>query len=168
MALSVTNLVLNITLISNYMNSLRCLHSAPPLSENKNLSKTAETWASYLANNKKFYHSDYFYGENMAMTWYNSKEGNSGTSYVIDAINRWYSELPNYDFRYPGFTAGHFSQLVWRSSSEYGVAAVRDNKSAVYVVMEYNPAGNDGAYSSNVFPVKLSLKKSPRRLYKHL
>ena len=100
------------------------------------------------------------------MSWYNPSDGNNGTGYVIDAINRWYAEYPSYDFRSPGFNSegqstGHFTQLVWKSSSEYGVSAVYDNKKFVYVVMEYNPAGNDGAYSRNVFPVKLAFKKSP-------
>lgn len=166
MATSVINLFLNITIISNYMNSLRFLHSVPPLTENRNLSITASIWGVHMATTNKFVHSDYSYGENLAMSWYNPKDKNNGTSYVIDAINRWYSEYTNYNFRFPGystgqFTTGHFTQLVWKSSSEYGISAVYDNKKCVYVVMEYNPAGNDGAYLTNVFPVKLAFKKSP-------
>lgn len=85
----------------------------------------------------------------------------------------WADEVKKYTFHPPsGFTeaTGHFTQLVWNSTTEVGCAAVDcgyDQTVAVvagekrakgwYVVCEYRPAGNvvgrdNALFKSNVFP----------------
>ena len=144
------------------MNALRSMHSAPGLVPNDNLMKTAVSWGYNMATKNSFQHSNYDHGENLALAWYNPGDGLDGTNYVIDAINMWYAEVTKYDFLAPSFGTGHFTQLVWKSSREYGVSAVYDGDMKVYITMEYDPPGNYyGAYVYNVFPLKLALKAAP-------
>ena len=54
--------------------------------------------------------------------------------------------------RYP--VSGHFSQVVWLSTRQVGVAQARSKSGRVYVVANYSPAGNFlGDYCDNVPPV---------------
>lgn len=49
---------------------------------------------------------------------------------------------------------GHFTQVVWRDSSELGVGMARNRNGEVYVVCNYNPAGNFlGSFVDNVPPL---------------
>jgi len=52
--------------------------------------------------------------------------------------------------------AGHFTQVIWKSSQKIGVGrAITDNGQTVYVVCNYLPAGNvTGRYKDNVLPAK--------------
>ena len=48
---------------------------------------------------------------------------------------------------------GHFTQVVWRDSTELGVGMARNRNGEVYVVCNYNPAGNFlGSFTENVLP----------------
>lgn len=153
--MAVVALILNMTTITTYMSALRYMHSSPPLTHNENLTKAATSWGVRMANKTIFQHSNYRYGENIALIWMNPSYGLDGTRYVIDAITMWYSEVVKYNYLYPSFGAGHFTQLVWKSSKEYGVSAVYDGKKKVYITMEFDPPGNYlNSYVYNVFPIK--------------
>lgn len=48
---------------------------------------------------------------------------------------------------------GHFTQVIWRDSTELGVGMARNRNGEVYVVCNYNPAGNFlGSFTENVLP----------------
>jgi len=48
--------------------------------------------------------------------------------------------------------SGHFSQMVWKNSTELGMAMARDHTGKVIVVANYNPHGNFiGQFRQNVF-----------------
>lgn len=50
--------------------------------------------------------------------------------------------------------AGHFTQVVWKSTTEVGVGLATDGKT-VFVVGQYKPAGNmtnPGFFKDNVLP----------------
>ncbi len=48
---------------------------------------------------------------------------------------------------------GHFTQVVWKDSKEFGLGVAMSNDGAVYVCANYYPPGNfNNAYSENVFP----------------
>ena len=93
------------------------------------------------------------YGENMA--W--------GTNLTAaQAVNMWYAEHTSYDFDNPGFSpsTGHFTQLVWASTSLLGMSmAIRGNVNLW--VARYFPAGN----IAGQFPANGHLEKffSPSR-----
>lgn len=61
------------------------------------------------------------------------------------AIDDWGSEIkyfkPKKTFSNAQMKAGHYTQMVWRNTSEVGCAAYRCGKE-ILVVCNYNPAGN--------------------------
>jgi Cysteine-rich secretory protein family. len=69
-----------------------------------------------------------------------------------------YNEIRNYDFdnvdRSGNNGSGHFTQLVWKESTEVGCGKgyqARDGLQFEYVVCQYSPAGNFmGKYKTNV------------------
>lgn len=48
---------------------------------------------------------------------------------------------------------GHFTQVVWKDSTELGVGCAKTDNGKTYVVANYNPPGNMmGKFKENVFP----------------
>ncbi|XP_071041237.1 uncharacterized protein [Parasteatoda tepidariorum] len=69
----------------------------------------------------------------------------------------WYEEIKSYNFfQDPSLLhtrAGHFTQMVWRSSTDFGVGKAKSRCGKVIVVANYKPAGNViGEFQDNVFP----------------
>ncbi|XP_044250931.2 uncharacterized protein, partial [Drosophila takahashii] len=125
----------------------RALHNAPPLTVNPQLSQMATNWAHYLlANNfQKPIHSHNGFGENI----YYGYLSNSGGA---DAVRAWYNEISLYNWNYPSYSeqTGHFTQLVWKSSTELGIGVARRGD-IIYVVCNYNPSGNyENQFRTNV------------------
>ncbi|KAG0169760.1 hypothetical protein DFQ30_003266 [Apophysomyces sp. BC1015] len=89
-------------------NKYRAKHQAPPLRWNTTLAKYAQKWS----NRCEFKHSMGDYGENLAYGY-----PNWGS-----VVSAWYSEVKDYDYSNPGFSGktGHFTQLVWKSTTEIG------------------------------------------------
>jgi hypothetical protein len=82
------------------------------------------------------------YGENWAGS-------TSSAETVVGSF--WYDEIEDYDYNNPGFSqdTGHFTQVVWKSSTKIGCATGYGS------VCLYEPYGNwNGAYSGNVKPLK--------------
>ena len=79
------------------------------------------------------------------------------TIYInINDIYR-YDEMtkPGYDFNNPGWNAnpgtGHFTQVVWKASTELGIGKAVADDGCVYVCARYAPGGNMmGDYEANV------------------
>lgn len=102
----------------------------------------AQAYAEKLAKNYKGYldhDSNKQYGENLA-TDYHGKQHNS--------VQRWYAESVKYDYNKPGYKPGigHFTQLVWKSTTEQGCGFAR--ATGIYsmfdiVVCKYYPRGNN-------------------------
>ena len=124
--------------ILNAHNEKRALHGIQSLAWNDTLAKYAADYASstFSCNNVKLVHSNGPHGENLAA-------GYSGGYKPVDA---WYDEIKQYDFSNPGFNeaTGHFTQLVWKSTSQVGCAKVTcDNSWSQYTICEYsNTRGN--------------------------
>jgi hypothetical protein len=77
-------------------------------------------------------------------------------------VNDWYSEVSLYDFNNPGFSnnTGHFTQVVWKNTTEIGCGVRTDCPTpaawpfAYHLVCQYSPPGNfTGQYSQNVMPL---------------
>lgn len=60
-----------------------------------------------------------------------------------------YNQIKNYDFVKSEFkdNAADFSQLVWEGSEVVGAASKKADDDTVYVVLYFNPAGNNDTMS---------------------
>lgn len=141
--------------ILNEHNIKRALHKGVgSLSWSNTLAQYAQNYANAYTcpSAGTLTHSGGQYGENLA----------SGYS-TIGTVDAWYDEIKQYNYNAPGFSeaTGHFTQVVWKSSTQVG-CAFKDCKNAygTYIVCEYYPRGNvvvagDTSYwSSNVPPAK--------------
>lgn len=144
-------------------NELRANHGAPALEWDDGLAQQAQPWADACV----FTHSSFGNGENLAA----HSNGWSGDT-AIRMTQSWYSEIKDVDWSDPESgldSAGHFTQLVWKSSTRIGCAqawceplAQAWGGSATFLVCEYTPAGNMmGAAADNVLPPS-SLMQMPK------
>ncbi len=134
-------------------NKLRKMHHVQPLKLNKELCKIAENYSKELAKRNSFEHSNNKYqgknlGENLFMC-----QGKSINGY--DMSQSWYDEINNYSFKNATFKSGtgHFTQLIWKNSTDVGFGYCKNNKGIYYGVANYFPAGNYmGQFKENVLP----------------
>lgn len=129
-------------------NRVRAKHCAGPLTWSSKLAIYAQQWADTLKSKGcAFGHSGGQYGENLA----------AGTEGVLDpeaTVAMWYDEIKLYKFPDGGFSmqTGHFTQLVWRGTTQVGCGHAQCNGNDIWVC-EYDPPGNwDGEYRTNVLP----------------
>ena len=94
-------------------------------------------------------------GENLYYFWTSDTEA-SQDDICQKAVESWYNEVKMYDYNNPGFSGdtGHFTQLVWKGTTQLGCASSQASESGNwYVVCNYNPAGNMlGDFENNVLP----------------
>ena len=134
------------------VNNYRNIHQSPPVTYNTSLEVGAQAWADQHV----LLHSSTINGENLA--------AGTGSFTWTNAIDLWYSENVLYNYSRPGFsgTTGHFTQLMWKSTTSIGLGSSVQN-GVNYVVMWFYPAGNVlGQFEQNVFPKILSFSPSPR------
>jgi hypothetical protein len=97
-------------------------------------------------------------GQNLYAVW-----GNTDMS-CVSATEAWYSEVSQYMFTRTPWTSnqpnfkniGHFTQMVWKSSTQLGCGAAKGANCYV-VSCHYSPAGNmvgDSSFYANVLPRK--------------
>lgn len=135
-------------------NVYRAKHGVPPLAFSAQLNDIAQDYAEQLARINQLVHSDNTQlGENLYAF------GSSGQALPSPetVVDRWYSEIQNYNFDKPGFHTGtgHFTQLVWKSSKELGMGTAQAANGTWYVVANYSPPGNiSGQFPLNVLKPK--------------
>nr|XP_033817962.1 uncharacterized protein LOC117368424 [Geotrypetes seraphini] len=139
-------------------NAYRRQHGAPPLRLNQELGKACQKWADHLLSLGALQHSNTTLGENIWYKWNASNQDASG----MEVVDTWYSEIKDYNFSKPGFQSntGHFTQVIWKDSKEFGIAKSIDGKGMVIVVAQYSPAGNitnPGYFQKNVLPKGMPL-----------
>jgi hypothetical protein len=102
------------------------------------------------------------YGENLA---YLQGYGTDPTALIKTSIDLWYNEVTAYDFAKPGFsvTTGHFTCLVWKSSTQFAIAISIDPvTNEAYIVMNTSPPGNYlGQFKQNVLPSVITPLPNP-------
>ncbi|XP_065093052.1 uncharacterized protein LOC135713749 [Ochlerotatus camptorhynchus] len=130
-------------------NRLRAQHSADPLTLNSTISQCAQEWANHIASRNCMQHRpNNRYGENIYACC--GKIDVSGE----EVVRAWYNEIKDYRFEQANpcnfCQVGHFTQVVWKSSTQLGVGIARNGKN-LYVVCNYDPPGNyGGQYLANV------------------
>lgn len=115
----------------------------PPLRWSDSLAAGAQEWANTLAARNQMVHSHTpGLGENLAMWW-----GNRPTMDTL--VNMWTDEkghfqpgtFPNVSTDGNWQSVGHYTQMVWRRTTEVG-CGVADNGRTEFLVCRYNPQGN--------------------------
>ncbi|XP_028909733.1 Golgi-associated plant pathogenesis-related protein 1 isoform X1 [Ornithorhynchus anatinus] len=136
-------------------NDYRQKHGVPSLKLCKKLNREAQQYAEALASTKVLKHSPESsrgqYGENLAWASYDQPGK--------EVADRWYNEIKDYNFQHPGFTSGtgHFTAMVWKSTTKMGVGKASTSDGSSFVVARYLPAGNvvnQGFFEDNVLPPK--------------
>ena len=124
-------------------NHYRAKVGVPPLSWSNDLATQAQRWADHLASRRCAmdhspsggrYGNDY--GENLFWTSERADE--------YEAIDDWASEVSYFNSRTRKHTHlnGHYTQMVWRETTEVGCAVAVCSDGAEIWVCNYNPAGN--------------------------
>ena len=128
-------------------NELRAKHGVDPLSVDSEIEKIAQSHVEKLASNNMFELSGAkFNEEELGENLYLMMSSGEPTFTGDDVMNKWL-ESSNYDFNNPGFTEkdGHFTQIVWKSSTKVGCGAAKgpiDGWNGLFVICNYYPAGN--------------------------
>lgn len=112
----------------------------PPLRWSHRLAAHAQLWAEHLAEIGQLEHSGP--GQNLAMA-------TAGTETLTQLVDLWGSEQADFtDGYFPAISttgnwtdAGHYSQMVWRTTTEVGCGVAEGNGLEV-LVCDYNPPGN--------------------------
>lgn len=145
----------DINAITDHINMYRRKHKTKLINHNQTISNFSQLYSDELLKTKTFKHSgNKLYGENLYKSWSSIPVKN--TELVLNikkAIDSWYNEIKFYDFELGQFNSktGHFTQLLWNNSTEYGVGISYLNGEVV-VCMNYSPRGNIiGQFKQNVF-----------------
>ncbi|MGV9970305.1 CAP family protein [Nocardia beijingensis] len=132
-------------------NKFRARHGAPAMTSDQTLVGLAQKCAQYYADKGTIDHSCPYKngaGENLFLATAGFADA---VRSVETATQMWYGEVKDYDYNDPGFSTatGHFTQVVWKASTQLGIGfAAADNS---VVVALYNPPGNvQGQFSQNV------------------
>lgn len=129
-------------------NRWRAEVGVPEISWSESLAETAKSWADHLSvSGCAMYHSGYDYGENIykvaPLVWSDGRrQMQKRTPQQI--IDGWASERKDYLYNdnvcYG--VCGHYTQLIWRDTTEVGCAvAVCPNQAQIWVC-SYAPTGN--------------------------
>lgn len=134
-------------------NLYRCMHDVPPLAWNDTLAKKAQEWADKvkgdLMPSPAAFRADY--GNCKEGTGENLARGATDEN----AVDAWYNEIEHTSDKKGTVgsfrpSTGHFTQLVWNSTTDLGCGVYDD-----LIVCEYSCAGNiEGQFMDNVQSVR--------------
>ncbi|XP_074557180.1 pathogenesis-related protein 1A-like [Curcuma longa] len=120
-------------------NSARAAVGVGPVSWDDTVAAYAQSYAEQRIGDCQLVHSGGPYGENLF--------GGSGADFTAaDAVGLWVGEQQYYDYDSnscaAGQVCGHYTQVVWRSSTAIGCARVQCNSGGIFIICNYNPPGN--------------------------
>lgn len=133
-------------------NELRASVGVGPMVWDPDLAATAQAWAEACVDAEApaglIDHND---GRSDGHPWYVGENifGSSGPTAPADAVTLWFSEMADYDYDSntcaPGAVCGHYTQVVWATSTNLGCGVHMCPLTYGYtVVCNYGPGGNDG------------------------
>ena len=138
-------------------NRVRAKHGLNPLKWSDKLAKYSQEWADHLGKGQscQMYHRSGSppYGENLyrssATIWTDQgKEVRRDKNQVTirHVVKAWADEEPWYNYKsnscLPGKQCGHYTQMVWRDTTEVGCAVKFCGDQSQNWVCSYNPPGN--------------------------
>ena len=146
-------------------NYYRKYHQSSQMELTEKLNNFAQNYAETLAARGEFEHSKKsdrnkiygdWSGENLYYFWTSARDL---TVTGADAVDDWYDEIKDYDFAKGrsknGGVVGHFTQLIWKGSTQLGMGVARNSQNKVFVVGNYHPGGNYNSMElENVFRAK--------------
>lgn len=123
-------------------NAARAEVGVAPLTWDEALAEEAEAYAQELARRHRFEHARNRNGHGENLYWYSA----STSTPMSDASKSWYDEINLYRYRKccgPNFSeTGHYTQMVWHSTTAVGIGVAVSSKGETYVLARYNPSGN--------------------------
>ena len=134
--------------ITDEHNQWRSQVGVPDLTWSDKLADVAQDWADTLKEEGcGFYHSRNDYGENLFMSSPIIRSDGHRSVANVDpeaVTDSWGNEVKDYNYTDNSCSGvcGHYTQVVWKDTSEVGCArTVCDDKSQIWVC-SYSPAGN--------------------------
>lgn len=123
------------------------------LSWSKTLEADALKWAKIMAEKEEMFHSSNEsrpnQGENLSVAWQTvGGESVYSSTPGLDASNSWYYEINDYTYAEIGsdlnanVMIGHYTQMIWSTTTEVGIAMAISDSGKVYVAARYSPPGN--------------------------
>ena len=146
-------------------NYYRKYHQSIPMKLTQKLNDYAQQYAETLAEKGEMQHSTKEAREKIYGDWTGENLYYFWTSQIdltitgAAAVDDWYDEIKDYDFQNGksknGGVVGHFTQVLWKDSTQLGIGVAKSSKNSVYVVGNYHPGGNfNNNELKNVFPAK--------------
>ncbi len=131
-------------------NKYRRMHQVGDVKWSADIAKDAQAYADTCPKTHSDPSGEYRDGRGENLAWGGGYFGDNFTK----VVDYWYSEVSEHDYKsndWRGGITGHFTQVVWKNTTEIGCGY---NSSCGVYVCQYNPAGNNGQYTKNVFPPK--------------
>ncbi|MBK6285827.1 MAG: SCP-like extracellular [Draconibacterium sp.] len=130
----------------DFHNKVRADVGVNALTWSPDLAKFAQEWADHLASQgcdmqhrPRTGEWTQKYGENIF--W-----GKGADYSALDASKSWYSEIEFYTHGEISSSnwskTGHYTQMVWKKTSQVGIAVAKCSDGAIIIVANYDPAGN--------------------------
>lgn len=112
----------------------------PCLEWNTTLQEYAQSYANNQSSNCQLMLSNSkYYGENLFI-------GTPASYSAVDAVNAWAAEKQYYNYDtdtcMTGQACGHYTQLVWNTTTSVGCARVPCVNGSVFITCNYYPPGN--------------------------
>lgn len=122
-------------------NDARAAAGMAPLTHSASLAAEAQAYAQQLVAIGSLQHAQdrNGHGENLYWQSQSSKPCENGSTAWADEKNL-YGGQPVGQGNFAAY--GHYTQMIWKTTTEVGFGTASDGKGGVYVVARYNPAGN--------------------------
>ena len=111
------------------------------------MSKDAAEWATQMAKEDRMYHSENEARPNQGENLFYTTATDSLTS-ARNASQLWYEEIELYTYspilsgENDFYAIGHYTQMIWSSTTEVGMAMAVSGSGKTYVAARYSPQGN--------------------------